>query len=373
MTAVTPLPPQAFDDRYAPREAPQADAREPQPIASPRAALILPDSAPAVRSEQLEKIARQADRQTMHGYELASHGALFAAREECTSALRLVAQGLDAEHQTTVHSQALGCGLTALKEVQDFLPTGNKLEADLDMPTIVGSHRTPVLKSCPADELRPMTAVKRYFTFAQEQLAAAAGHEVAGSMALCGLGKLHVAFGNQKMLGVVAAEPKAMVFFQASLLVYPQNHLASNELGVLLAHCGNYADARRALEHSVSICRTSAGFDNLAVVYQQQGDRQSAELASRFAAATRRNEEARLRGVYGSASGVVQWVSPPALAQARSPASSASPPVQTVTPPSAAKPVAAGDKAGPSTSPGATAPQPAIGWAPWSSGAPASR
>ena len=34
------------------------------------------------RSEQLEQIARQADRQTQHGFELAGRGAYFAARLE---------------------------------------------------------------------------------------------------------------------------------------------------------------------------------------------------------------------------------------------------------------------------------------------------
>ena len=50
------------------------------------------------RSEQMEQIARQADRQTRHGLELAGRGAYFAARSEFVAALRLIAEGLDAEH-----------------------------------------------------------------------------------------------------------------------------------------------------------------------------------------------------------------------------------------------------------------------------------
>ena len=102
-----------------------------------------------------------------------------------------MAQGLDAESGTPAHSRALAAGLTALKEAQDFLPKGGKLEADLDLPTIVASHRTPVLKGAPAGSLLPLVALKAYFTFAQAQLSQAAGHEVAGSMALYALGKLH--------------------------------------------------------------------------------------------------------------------------------------------------------------------------------------
>ena len=99
-----------------------------------------------VRSEQLESIARQADQQTRHGLELAGRGARFAARSELISSLRLVAQGLDADGKTKIHGKSLAAGLTAMKEAEDFLPGEDRLEADLDLPTIIAGHRTPVLK-----------------------------------------------------------------------------------------------------------------------------------------------------------------------------------------------------------------------------------
>ena len=83
-----------------------------------------------------------------------------------------------------------------------------------------------------------MSALRCYFTFAQEQLAAAVRHEVAGSMALHALGKLHAAYARHKTIRVGAAEPKAMTFYQAALLVFPRNHMAANDLGVLLAQAG---------------------------------------------------------------------------------------------------------------------------------------
>ena len=39
-----------------------------------------------------------------------------------------------------------------------------------------------------------------------------------------------------------AAEPKAMVFYQAALLVMPRNSMAANDLGVLLARSGYFAE-----------------------------------------------------------------------------------------------------------------------------------
>ena len=151
---------------------------------------------PAERSEDLERTARQADRHTYRGFELAGRRAYYAARAEFIGALRLVAEGLDAEYRTTAHSRSLAAGLTAIKEAEDFVPVGSRLEADLDLAAIVGGHRTPVLKTAQTDRLTPRTALSTYFTFAQEQLAAAAGREVAGSMALHALGKLHVALSG---------------------------------------------------------------------------------------------------------------------------------------------------------------------------------
>ena len=113
------------------------------------------------------------------------------------SALKMVAEGLDTEQKTDVHGRALTAALTAMKEAEDFLPGGSRLEADADLPRIIAAHATPVLKKESA-RVTSMTALKCYFTFAQEQFAVAAGGEVAGSMALHALGKLHDAMAHEK-------------------------------------------------------------------------------------------------------------------------------------------------------------------------------
>jgi len=274
-----------------------------------------PPAAPAARSRQLESIAHEADCHSRQGYELAGRGAYYAARSEFIAALRLLAQGLDAEQQTALHSQSLAAGLTALKEAEDFLPKGSHIEADLDLSAIIGSHRTPVLKDADLKALTPLLALQCYFTFAQEQLAAAAGHEVAGSMALRGLGKLHTSLAGNKAMHVRAGEPKAMAFFQAALLVSPQNYMAANDLGVLLAQCGNYAQARGVLEHSLSICPQSIGWHNLAVVYQRLGQLELARRADWQAEVARRAEAARLSARQGPPPQPVRWVDPQTFAQ----------------------------------------------------------
>lgn len=284
------------------------------PIIAPPRMASLPQAGP-VRSEAMEKIARQADQKIRQGFELAGRGAYFSARSEFTAALRLVAQGLDGEQNTPLHGQALGIALTAMKEAQDFIPANGKLESELDLAAIVGSHRTPVLKNVPVAEIQPMRALNRYLTFAQEQLAIAEGREVAGSMALLALGKMHATLAAKGGNEIPAPDAKAVVCFHAAILVCPRNYMASNDLGVLLARNGDYSGARTVLEHSVLAHRCSENLQNLSFVYGRVGERRLAGLATQKAQSAREQEVAELKNANLLGGGAVQWVDPSALAQ----------------------------------------------------------
>lgn len=269
------------------------------------------------RSWQLELIAREADKHSHRAFALANKRAYFSARKEFTRALRIVAQGLDTELKTNRHSTALAAGLHALVEAEDFLPHDGHLEAELDLAVIAGAHRTPVLRECDVDDLTPLAAIQKYHTFAQEKLAEAVGREVAGSMALCGLGKLHIAIGNQQRGdGVAAAHPKAMVLLQAALIAFPGNHMASNELGVMLARSGRYADARKAFEHSVATYPTAEAWRNLALTCEQLGEMDRAYQAAQQTLALRGKSKVQV-SVTSSGNGTVHWVSPAELANTR--------------------------------------------------------
>jgi hypothetical protein len=321
------------------------------------------------RSEQIEGIARQADERTRHGFELAGRGAYFAARAEFIAALRMVAEGLDTEQKTNIHGKALAMALIAMKEAEDFLPRGSRLEADLDVAAIIAIHTTPVLKSfvvvpsggrsdvAPSSDpfavppsggeddhaqpakagttntLTPMTALKCYFTFAQEQLSVAAGHEVAGSMSLYALGKLHDSLAQKQSDREPAAGSKAMVFYQAALLVDPANVMAANDLGVLLARAGDYRHARLMLEHSVSIHPYSATWHSLAVVYRQLGEPALADRANGQSALAGQVEMAERQRRTGTSKEGIQWLDPETFAQTstsmpNAPGPSAAPPTQ---------------------------------------------
>ncbi len=272
---------------------------------------------PLERTWELELVAKEADAHSRRGFELAGRKAYYSARMEFTRALRVLAQGLDTERKTKRHSQALAAGLYALTEAEDFLPKDGHLEAELDLGAIVGAHRSPVLKDRDLSELTPLAAIRLYNTFAQEQLAAAAGREVAGSMALCGLGKLYATIGDeQRGDGITSARTKAMLMFQAALLASPANHMASNELGVLLARNGRHRDARAAFEHSVATHPTAEGWRNLALTCERLGETQLAYQAASQSLALRKKASQPASSA-NSAHGDIRWVSPGELANPR--------------------------------------------------------
>ncbi len=270
---------------------------------------------PAPRSRHLELIAREADAHTRRGFELAGLRAYFSARAEFVKALRRVSQGLDTERQTRTHSRALAAGWTALKEADDFLPQGSRLEAELDLPGIIRAHRTPVLKHARDESLAPLTGLQCYLTYAQEQLATAVGEEVAGSMALHGLGNLYRRLAAKGRSTNSAATSKAMVFYQAALLAAPGNYMASNELGVLLARAGRYHEARSALEHSVSIVGLAEGLYNLSVVYHELGHAERARQAYEQCQAAHRAQAQQQAGRSSPVGSNVEWVGPEVFAR----------------------------------------------------------
>jgi tetratricopeptide (TPR) repeat protein len=302
----------------APRESePQAIEERTSAEAAPVPSFtpLLTPFQPRERSRQLEEVAREADVHTRRGFELAGRGARFSARAEFVQALRLVAEGLDAEHQCVTHGQSLADGLAALDEAEDFVPRGSHLEADLDLPSIIAGHRTRVLKDTSLDGVTPMAAVQRYLTFAQQQLAAAAGAEVAGSMALHALGKLDAWLAPREPSDAKIAAPRAMACYQAALLVCRKNYMAANDLGVLLACQGRPEEARAALEHSLSVHPNATAWENLAAVHRQLGNRDLADRAGKLAQTTLREEKQRLAAGGVTAAPKAKWVEPAEFAE----------------------------------------------------------
>jgi tetratricopeptide (TPR) repeat protein len=312
-----PWPPTAPTIPQLEQPAPPPLRRDPAIAPPPSAPLLLPR--PPKRSPEQAAVARQAERQVRRGYALAARGALYSARSQFIQALRTIAQSLDVQEGGRRHTEALGAGLTALEEAEDFVPRGSNVEADLDVGVMVRGHCTPVLKDAPAAELIAVIAQQHYYTYAQEQLTLAAGREEAGSMALFGLGKAYGTLATQQSPQTVAPEPKAMVFHQAALTVDGGNYLAANELAVLVARYGRYDKARELLQHSVTLAPQSAIWRNLAVVHRRLGETELAVSAEKQAAEAARREAVAAAQPSAAAPGDLQWVDPATFAASTKP------------------------------------------------------
>ncbi len=299
---------------------PNAQAKVPAPsspehLEKAEGTLLIPPSGLVPRSEQLERIAQEADRHSRYGFELAGRNAFFAARSEFVTALRLVAQGLDAEHQTNKHTRALAAGLTAMREAEDFIPSKGQMDVNANVAAAVALHQTPVLKDTDESRLVSMFALRCYFTFAQEQLATAMSREVAGSMALHGLGKLNAALASQPDTTIRGAESRTVTFFQAALLTNPKNSMAANDLGVFLAKYGRYAESQQLLERALLVQQHPATWQNLAKVYHALGQVELARRANGRAEAMQLAEKKQRPAANNGSRPMVRWLDPPTFAK----------------------------------------------------------
>jgi tetratricopeptide (TPR) repeat protein len=300
---------------------PRAAAAGPTAVRVAKPANIAQPEIVVAAGEQLAPpvaaVAPAADRLTVQllpavqrGFRLAQRGALYAAREEFIQVLRRVAQSRDAVAKTDERSRALAAGLRALDEAEDFVPQGTELEAELDVRRVASSHRTRVLPPGP-EKVLPVDAVRLYHEYAREQLAKAAAGERAGSMALHGVGRIYARLAelgddDDRLLRW------AMTTYSAALEACPDNHLAANELGVLVCRDGRPGEAVRLFERAIDFAPSATAYHNLAAAQQRLGMYAQAEAnereSQRLAAAERAS------GAISRRAGI-EWVSPAEMAR----------------------------------------------------------
>jgi hypothetical protein len=361
--AVQNLPSAPFDPAAEPTFAPQlptnttTQVNEPSPpfqsvLATPSASKLVVRTPP--RTPEMNGVVRDAEKHNGRGFALATRGALLAARREFVEALRGIALQLDKDSETRHFTQALASGLAALDEADDFSPRGSKLDVELDLPLLVRGHRTPALKGVDVKDLSPLVAAGRYYTYAQEQLGMAAGGEMAGSLALYGLGKVHDMIHEQRLPKYNSALSKAMVFHQAALTTDPRNFRAANDMGVLLARAGRLEIAKAMLTHSLNVTSQPAVWRNLAAVHDQLGETELSARAKQLASASQaEGAKAFPPGANPNTSRfAVQWVDPATFAASSRAASDIQPtPANSATALNGLQPPPTAPKAAPSWAP----------------------
>lgn len=293
-TDIPALKPQTPVHTDLPTFQPQAPAlvEQPSPMsplpagAAPAPRSELPWANAGPRSPEMISVVQRADGRVQHAFQLAERGALYSARAEFVAALQLLAQANDAQQNTRLYTKALTAGLVALKESSDFVrPIAGTSE--IDVSRLITAHKTPILKEIPVSQLAPIVAAQRYYSYAQEHLAAAAAQEMCGSMALFGLAKVAIGSAGNNKSQQLERTAQAMTLYQAALIAAPKNFLAANELAVLLADNGNLARARDLLIRAASLSPQAITWENLAAVHARLGESALADHARAEASALR--------------------------------------------------------------------------------------
>jgi hypothetical protein len=314
--AVAPTPPDSPTADAEPARSPTKSQLDSAYAVPPKRSVnpddrLAPLCGPSDPTPELIAVARQADSHVGRAQRLAERGALYTARAELRQALRLSAAALDAQRNTSAHVRALNNGLRALSEAEDFLAAARAVGGSArSIETIVQSHQTTVLHGEPLEELAPSRAIERYLSYAQEQLAAAAGDLQPAASALYALGKLEMSAATD--IGSLESA-RAAVYLQAALIVNPQHALAANELGVLFARHGRLGEAKAALAHTLRIASLPAAWRNLSIVHRGLGEMDLAGQAERQWQETISAQSQAGAAIPGAPA--IQWVDPATFAQ----------------------------------------------------------
>ena len=223
------------------------------------------------------------ERRLSYAFDLAQRGAPYTAEAEFRAVLGLCALEMDAREGGTARREALRDGLVALQEADQFGGDQVDWRDAADVRPIALGHTTPVLANArgPVDSIQ---AVQAYYLFAEQRLVTACRGLPGASLAFYGLGRTIVLPGTR----IAHASGKAALFQRVALAVAPQNLLAANELGVLLAQHGQLKDAEKIFQQCVATDATPETWRNLAVVYARQGNAEASRSAWRQATRWRR-------------------------------------------------------------------------------------
>lgn len=225
-------------------------------------------------------VVNQAFKRIEYGSSLARRGAIYGASQEFVAALRSIAEACDIQQNSgNEHIEALSLGLIALRETQDFATLNEQLDIGAALSAIVSSHQSGVLSAEEVKTMNASSAIQAYFKFAQQKITSACGPFPISSYAFYSLGKLHTMNHKMNVGDDVYDQAKSIVMHRAALIADPNNFKSANELGVILAQCGQLDDARKILQHGLAVHPTVEMWNNLAIVHEQAGDPRMANAA----------------------------------------------------------------------------------------------
>lgn len=227
-------------------------------------------------------------RRMNYAFDLAQRGATYSATTEFQAVLGLCALEIDSRDGGTARRDALRQGLIALDEADQFGGDQVDWHDSADVRRIAVGHTTPVLNQPGQPPVDSVQAVQAYYAYAEQRLYYACAGLPGASMAYYGMGRTMTVPGSH----VVRAAGKAALLYRVAMQVSPQNVLAGNELGVLLAQHGQLNEAEQVLQYCVATRPTPEAYRNLAAVYDRKGDPRSSQAVMAAGEALAANERA---------------------------------------------------------------------------------
>jgi tetratricopeptide (TPR) repeat protein len=221
------------------------------------------------------KLPPHVERRLGYAFDLAQRGATYSANAEFREVLNLCALELDARTGSTSRREALRQAWQALDEADEFRAGRLELWDEEVLHKTAEGHKTTVLKGDRARPIDSIQAIQAYYAFAQERFSFSCHGLSGASLAFYGLARTFVVPGTQ----VPQAAGKAALLQRVALDLAPQNVLARNELGVLLAEYGQLDEAEHLFRQCLATNPTQETWRNLAVVYARQGNRSGSQKA----------------------------------------------------------------------------------------------
>ncbi|WP_442505540.1 tetratricopeptide repeat protein [Novipirellula sp. SH528] len=231
---------------------------------------------PYTTSMESQLKCRQLLDQAAHEYrvkawlsaETSTWAALTHAVEGVQIATREAANNTDERHDPLVDLQR---ARTALTEVRDFAEQSTSAH-QIDMETIVRSHRTKVLRNVDLDGITSTRAIEAYLDDARQTLANLASESVQAAEAMDLLAAIYLTRDDKRTL----PSSTSLCLRRAALQGQPENANLASNLGMQLARVGMLTEAQRVLQHSVSLRNDPATQVALAGVLQQLGQFEAA-------------------------------------------------------------------------------------------------
>jgi hypothetical protein len=249
---------------------------EPAAVDGQTSWIIEPDVPRIPKIDGLDRqLPPHIDQRLSRAFDLAQRGATYSANMEFREVLSLCALELDAREGVTSHRDAMRQGLSALDEADEI--SGQRIDWSdaADVKQATAGHSTPVLRGNVPPGADAIQVVQLYFSYAEERLAYACQGLPGASLAYYGLARTYVQPGAR----YVHAAGKSAMLQRVALRVAPQNVLAGNELGVLLAQHGHLNEAETLFQRCVATDARPESWQNLATVYAKKGDAEASRAA----------------------------------------------------------------------------------------------